>query len=93
MRGATVRSTGVSEREDMPVAISWCDGDGDHGVWGSAAWVARDQFAHFVTLAHQHGEPSNWSSFRLELVGALNAAWGFDTRWGGPHGSPERLGR
>lgn len=60
---------------------SEADGGRDDGVWGSARRIARDQYVHFVTLAHQHGDAADWPSFRLELVAALNAAWGLDTRW------------
>lgn len=55
---------------------------GADGAWGSPAQVTREQYVHFVTLAHERGEVANWSSFRLKLLAALNAAWGLDTRWG-----------
>jgi hypothetical protein len=53
----------------------------DHGVWGSPAFIERDQFVYFVTLARELGDPADWPGFRVELVAALTAAWGLDTIW------------
>jgi hypothetical protein len=52
-----------------------------HGVWGSPAFIERDQFVYFVTLARELGDPADWPGFRDELVASLNAAWGLDTIW------------
>lgn len=57
------------------------DLDDDASVFGSAAFVERDQFVYFVTLARELGDPADWPGFRDELVTALNAAWGLDTIW------------
>lgn len=56
-------------------------GEDDHTVWGSPAFVERDQFVYFVTMARHLADPSDWPSFRDELVASLNAAWGLDTVW------------
>jgi hypothetical protein len=53
----------------------------DEAVWGSPAFVERDQFVYFVTMAHELADPTDWPAFRDELVAALNAAWGLDTVW------------
>jgi hypothetical protein len=53
----------------------------DHGVWGSPAFIERDQFVYFVTLARELGDPADWPGFRDELVSSLDAAWGLDTIW------------
>lgn len=50
-------------------------------VWGTPAFIERDQFLYFVTLAHELADPTDWPTFRNELVAALTAAWGLDTRW------------
>ena len=55
---------------------------GADGAWGSPTQVTREQYVHFVTLAHERGDPADWSGFRVKLLAALNAAWGLDTRWG-----------
>jgi hypothetical protein len=57
------------------------DREDDHTVWGSPAFIERDQFVYFVTMARELGDPTDWPSFRRELVAALNAAWGLDTIW------------
>ncbi|MBS3941682.1 MAG: hypothetical protein KG028_12055 [Actinobacteria bacterium] len=57
------------------------DLDDAAAVFGSAAFVERDQFVYFVTLARELGDPADWPGFRSELVAALNAAWGLDTIW------------
>ena len=54
---------------------------GDHRVWGSPAFIERDQFVYFVTLARELGDPADWPGFREELVAALTAAWGLDAIW------------
>lgn len=43
--------------------------------------IERENFLHFVTLAYRCGHPGQWSAFRDELVAALNAAFGLDSRW------------
>lgn len=53
-------------------------GEDDHTVWGSPAFVERDQFVYFVTMARELGDPENWETFRHELVSALRVAWGLD---------------
>ena len=54
---------------------------GEQTVWATPAFIERDQFVYFVTLARERGDPADWPSFRVELVAALTAAWGLDTRW------------
>ena len=55
----------------------------DPAVWGSPAFIERDQFVYFVTLTHELSDPTDWPTFRRELVAALTAAWGLDTIWTG----------
>ncbi len=43
-------------------------------------WIHRDQFVHYVELAHALGDPDDWSRFREDLLGALTAAFGLDAR-------------
>ena len=50
-------------------------------VWGTPAFIERDQFVYYLTLAHELADPTDWPAFRNELVTALTAAWGLDTRW------------
>ena len=52
--------------------------DDDPTVVGSSAWIERDQFVYFVTMARELGDPGNWAMFRDQLVTALKAAWGLD---------------
>lgn len=42
------------------------------------AWIHRDQFVHYVDLAHALSVPGDWSRFRQELLRALTAAFGAD---------------
>lgn len=67
--------TGVEEEG----ALAWVDDDPE--VVGSSAWIEREQFVYFVTMARELGNPSDWQSFRDELVSALRAAWGIDAVW------------
>ena len=53
----------------------------DAAVWGTPAFIERDQFVYYLTLAHELADPTDWPAFRSELVAALTAAWGLDTRW------------
>ena len=53
----------------------------DPEVWGTPAFITRDQFVYFITLAREKGDPADWPAFRMQLVAALTAAWGLDTRW------------
>ena len=55
--------------------------DNDHTVIGTPAWIERDQYVYFVTMAHELGDPADWPRFRDRLVSALNAAWALDTVW------------
>jgi hypothetical protein len=41
-------------------------------------WIHRDQFVHYVELAHALGDPDDWSCFRDDLLRALTAAFGPD---------------
>jgi hypothetical protein len=55
--------------------------DDDPNVIGTSAWIERDQFVYFVTMARELGSPADWDRFRDELVAALRAAWGIDALW------------
>jgi hypothetical protein len=39
-------------------------------------WVHREQFVHYVQLAHALGDPADWPCFRQDLLRALTAAFG-----------------
>ena len=67
------------QQQDRQIDVAL--GDDDLNVVGSSAWIERDQFVYFVTLAHELGSPHDWEAFREELVGALRAAWGLDALW------------
>jgi hypothetical protein len=41
------------------------------------AWIHRDQFVHYLTVA-QATDPCDWPSFRLAVSDALAAALGLD---------------
>lgn len=43
-------------------------------------WIHRDQFVHYIELAHALGDPDDWSCFRDDLLRALTAAFGLDAR-------------
>jgi hypothetical protein len=57
------------------------DREDDHTVWGSPAFIERDQFVYYVTMERELGNPGDWSSFRVGLVDALTVAWGLGTVW------------
>jgi hypothetical protein len=42
------------------------------------AWIHRDQFVHYVEMAHALGDPRDWSRFRNDVLRALTAAFGLD---------------
>lgn len=44
------------------------------------AWIERDQFVYFATIAFMLGDPTDWPSFRQDMLGALVAA-GLQPRW------------
>lgn len=58
--------------------MSTLEVDDDPTVIGTSAWIERDQFVYFVTMARELGDPGNWAVFRDQLVAALRAAWGLD---------------
>jgi hypothetical protein len=39
-------------------------------------WIHRDQFVHYVGLAHALGDAGNWARFREDLLRSLTAAFG-----------------
>jgi hypothetical protein len=45
------------------------------------AWIHRDQFVHYIQLAHALGDPGDWSRFREDLMRALTAAFGLDAEY------------
>lgn len=59
-------------------AMSTLAVDDDPNVIGTSAWIERDQFVYFVTMARELSDPGNWGEFRDRLVAALRAAWGLD---------------
>ena len=61
---------------DLQVSV-----DQASGIVGTSAWIEREQFVYFVTMARELGDPGDWSAFRDQLVAALRAAWGLDTIW------------
>lgn len=69
--------TSPNADRDIDVALI----DDDPNVVGSSAWIERDQFVYFVTMARELGSPHHWRTFRDELVAALRAAWGLDAIW------------
>ena len=38
------------------------------------AWVEREQFAYYLTVAYMSADPNDWASFRRAIHGALVAA-------------------
>jgi hypothetical protein len=42
-------------------------------------WIYRDEFVHYVELAHTLGDPRDWPRFRQDLARALTAAFGLAT--------------
>lgn len=68
--------TGQVDATDLLVSV-----DDDPEVVGTSAWIEREQFVYFVTIARELGDPGDWSVFRDQLVAALRAAWGLDTIW------------
>jgi hypothetical protein len=42
------------------------------------AWIYRDQYVHYVQLAHALGDPADWTHFRDDLLRALTAAFGLN---------------
>lgn len=43
--------------------------------------IERESFLQFVTIARRCGHANDWTVFRDELVSALTAAFGLDSRW------------
>ena len=41
-------------------------------------WIHRDQFIHYLGLAHDLSDPNDWPRFRNDLLQALTAAFGLD---------------
>ncbi|HEX2029175.1 MAG TPA: hypothetical protein VHF25_14370 [Nitriliruptorales bacterium] len=41
-------------------------------------WIHRDQFVHYVELAHALSDPHDWPQLREGLLRALTAAFGLD---------------
>jgi hypothetical protein len=42
------------------------------------AWIHREQFVHYLQLAHALSDPGEWPRFRQDLLRALTAAFGPD---------------
>ena len=50
-----------------------------HGITtDDLGWIQRDQFVHYVELAHALSEPPVWPRVRHDLLQALTAAFGLD---------------
>ena len=41
-------------------------------------WIHRDQYVHYVELAHALSNPHDWPLLRRDLLDALTAAFGLD---------------
>jgi hypothetical protein len=55
------------------------------------AWIHRDQFVHYLQLAHALGDPHDWPQLRQDLLRALTAAFGLDASIGhGDQPSPRQ---
>ena len=54
------------------------------------AWIHRDQFVHYVQMAHALGDPRDWPRFRHDLLRALTAAFGLDASTGDEFTSRQR---
>lgn len=54
------------------------------------AWIYRDEFVHYVELAHALGDPGDWPRFQEDLLRALTAAFGLDARDVNGHGLTPR---
>lgn len=52
--------------------------DGSGITIDDLAWIQRDEFVHYVELAHAMSEPYIWPRVRDELLRALTAAFGLD---------------
>ena len=44
------------------------------------AWIHRDQFVHYVELAHGVSQPHDWPQLREDVLRGLTAAFGLDAR-------------
>lgn len=42
------------------------------------AWIQRDQFTHYVSMARSTHDPADWPTLRAALVEALTAAFSLD---------------
>ena len=41
-------------------------------------WIHRDQFVHYIQVAHALSNPHDWPRLREDLMQALTAAFGLD---------------
>lgn len=55
------------------------------------AWIQRDQFVHYVTIAGLTSDPHDWPRLRDDLLGALTAAFGLDIDDPDSNGTPEPI--
>lgn len=42
------------------------------------AWIQRDQFVHYLTVARAGHDPADWPIFRAAVLAALVAAFGLE---------------
>lgn len=49
------------------------------------AWIHRDQYVHYVELAHALSNPHEWPLLRRDLLDALTAAFGLGCDDGNGH--------
>jgi hypothetical protein len=48
-------------------------------------WIHRDQYVHYVELAHALSTPHDWPLLRRDLLNALSAAFGLGRGDGNAH--------
>ncbi|HVM21027.1 MAG TPA: hypothetical protein VM307_13795 [Egibacteraceae bacterium] len=53
-------------------------------------WIHRDQFVHYLQLAHALGDPHDWPRLREQLLQALTAAFGLDACTNGERLTPSQ---
>jgi len=53
------------------------------------AWVEREQFAYYLTVAYMSADPADWPSFRRAIHGALLAALYLDRHLDADTSAPE----
>lgn len=63
-----------------------------HGISvDDLAWIHRDQFVHYLTVAREGHDPADWPIFRAAVLDALVAAFGLEPDHPTPTGIVEVL--